>query len=350
MYISSPSPQYVSICTKRTEPEPTQEDAYNYIFRDILNPDATYDYLDDYLSICTNAKTKKLINHIRTKLNLSNYGTQDDIENLIIENITVLTDYATMSSNYFLQTYTYEKNYTIYSETDLEFNNLGYHKFSDDEEYYRLHVNFRKDANGKTKVVKYVNGQHRRKRFLKECNLICKINSTIGFDELLFNAVYRRHYFYDNSDNVMTDIWLINTVIESYCCKDYKIENSRHPKLTTSKLYCMENGLNRKGYSRTCQKWDKYNSIGEWYDCGLSVQENFRIAKDNGWYDGCLNTLRNFCKEYAIDTDPGRKQDISDWYDREKSVKENLEYARKNGIKVGRTKLYEYQRKLRSGL
>lgn len=300
------------------------------------------------MSVCANIKTKKLINHIRSKLNLSHYGSKDEIDNLIIDNITILSDYSSMSSTHFLQTYTYERNYTIYNETELEYNNLGYHKFSDDEEYYKLYVNFRRDGNGKTKVVKYVDGQHRRKRFLKECNLICKINSTLGFNELLFNAVHRRHYFYDNSDKVMTDIWLINTVIESYCCKDKKVENSKHPKLTTSKQYCLENGLNRRGYSRTCQKLDKYNSIGEWYDCGMSVQENYRIAKENGWYDGCLNTLRNFCREYDITTNP-HKQDISEWYDSEKSVKENLKYAKENGIKVGRTKLYEFCKSLRDG-
>lgn len=279
------------------------------------------------------------------------YTKDIDFASSFIETYTsTITDFNSLDYDDFYSSYSC-KNFPIYTSTTINYNENGYYRFSEGEEYYQLYTQFARDQNGRFYIKKFGKGQNRKKKLFSDCCIIRKIDNDISFDNLLYNMVYRFITSYDNRDGLITKDRFLDTVLRVYCMDidEIKCGVSKHPMITTNKVYCELNGLNRKKYSQKCRRRERYIDIGEWYDCNLSVKENHRIAVENGWFDKSIKTLERFCIDNGLCREP-RKLDISDWYDSEKSVKENLEYAKENGIKVGRTKLYEYQRKLRSGL
>ena len=94
-------------------------------------------------------------------------------------------------------------------ETSLDFNSDGYALFP--QTYYKL--NIRMDwTGGKPKVRKYKDGERRRERLYIDALMMRAIKPNATFLELLYNLVLRRKYFYDNSDNVLTNKVLIEDV------------------------------------------------------------------------------------------------------------------------------------------
>lgn len=122
------------------------------------------------------------------------------------------------------------------------------------------------------------------------------------------------------------------------------ITTTKHGKFKTDPIFCRDNDISRRSYSRKVAKMINYESIGEWYDAGKSVRENYQWAQQNG-IKACLSTLKNFCRENGVDTAP-EKTDIGQWYNPSLSVSDNLKFAKENGIKVSRSSLYNYARKI----
>ena len=163
-----------------------------------------------------------------------------------------------------------------------------------------------------------------------------KHNAT--FIELLYNLVFRRKFFYDNSDKVLTDEILINdvqTVLKMNMDEIYSLYPSKHGAFKTDAVYCQLHGVSRRQHSMKVRKMLNHQSIGEWYDVSISVNQNHKFAKGNG-IKVSLNTLKNFCRDNAIDMHPDTKP-IEKWYDETQSVKKNLEWAKEHEIKVSQT-------------
>lgn len=272
------------------------------------------------------------------------YGSDEEIDKLLSENQSLLKYYWNFRDELFTPLH---YHIPLIQETQLQFNNEGYHVFTIDEEYYKIHIRYRKDKNGKTTIKRYVDGECRRKNLNHNCYLLKKIKKDISLSELLYNMVYMKNHYFDNTDGVITKTWVLDVVCKVLCCNidDYKCENSKHPKLTTDKEYCRLKGLNRRSYSRECQKKERHSKIGEWYDLGLSVGENYKTAKKEGWYEGSLKTLQRFCVENGINPNPNRRP-IEEWYDPSKTAKENLEWAKSEGVKVSRSAVFEYRKSL----
>lgn len=232
----------------------------------------------------------------------------------------------------FLSKYAY---IPIINETSLEYNENGYALYP--QLYYRL--NIRIDwSNQKHKVLKYKDGECRRKRLYIDTLIMRAIKPKATFIELLYNLVLRRKCFYDNSDKVLTDEILINdvqTVLNMSLDEIYSLNPSKHGAFKTDAIYCQLHGVSRRQHSMTIRKLLNYQSIGEWYDVSMSVNQNHKFAKENG-IKVSLNTLKNFCRENSVDMHPDTKP-IEKWYDETQSVKKNLEWAKENEIKVSQT-------------
>lgn len=197
----------------------------------------------------------------------------------------------------------------------------------------------------KPKLLKYKNGEGRRKRLFIDAMKLRAIKPNITFLEMLYNLVLRRQRYYDNSDKMLTDRILIEDaeIVLNMKLEDiYALKSSRHGGFITDPVYCAEHGISRKQHARTVRKKLHYKSIGEWYDLSVSVNENCNWAKENG-IKISLNTLKNFCWDNDIDLYPNRKP-ITEWYDETLSVKQNLEWAHEHGIKVSQSQLYNYCR------
>ena len=230
----------------------------------------------------------------------------------------------------------------VIDETMLDYNENGYAFFP--YLYYKL--NIRMDwTNKKPKVLKYKDGECRRKRLYVDALIMRAIKPDATFLEILYNLVLRRKFFYDNSDKVLTDEILIKdaqTVLKMRMDEVYSLNPSKHGTFKTDAIFCQEHGVSRKQYCMVVRKILNYQSIGEWYDVSMSVSHNYKYAKSNG-IKVSLNTLNNFCRDNSIDMYPSMKP-IKEWYDVSLSVKKNLELAKNQGIKVSQTMLYNYCR------
>ena len=200
--------------------------------------------------------------------------------------------------------------------------------------------------NKKAHIIKFVDGQRRRMRLYVDACIIKKIMPSICFDQLLYNLVFRRHHYYDNSDRVITNSLLIEDA-KTVICKDLAeldfIAPTKHGLFTTSKEYCKLNGLNRISYSRTIMQGLHYDEIKKWYDPNKSVSDNLEYAKQNG-IKISLSTLRKYCLHNNINLNPN-KVEISKWYNPNLSVKDNYNFAINNGIKVRISSIYPYCKK-----
>ena len=114
-------------------------------------------------------------------------------------------------------------------QTDLEYNEQGYALFPD--RFFRLNVRY-EWSSGKPHISKYRDGEGRRKKLYVDALMIKAIQPDITFIELLYNLVYRRQYYYDNSDGVLANRLLIEDAHAVMAMSpeevDAIINNSRH--------------------------------------------------------------------------------------------------------------------------
>ena len=244
------------------------------------------------------------------------------------------------STSAFLKKY---KNSSIVSQTHLIYNEQGYTFYPD--RYYRLDVRFGWSSR-RPKIKKYRDGEGRRKRLHVDALMIRAIYPEISFTELLYNMVYRREHYYDNSDGVLTDALVVREAKAVMAMSideiDALVNNSKHGLFSTDLVWCTMHNITRRAYARIVQKLLNYDSIREWYDVSLSVTENLQYAKEHE-IKVSKRTLIRFCKDNDINTNP-RQRPIEEWYDVTHSVKQNLAWAVEHDIKVSLSQLYHYCR------
>lgn len=100
----------------------------------------------------------------------------------------------------------YGRHARIITESELEYNQSGYCLL--DDSYLKL-FNRIKWGGEKPKVLRFKDGEMRRKRLYIDGCIIRKIKPEICFAELLYNLVLRRKYYYDNRDGVLSNQLLI---------------------------------------------------------------------------------------------------------------------------------------------
>ena len=277
----------------------------------------------------------------------TNYSNSKESNKYYSYKITL--DLRNLESKSFLDKYSY---LGIVDQTKLDYNEKGYCIIP--ESFYKVYNRIvwsnkqmsinksRKEAS----INPFKDGEGRRKRLFTDACVIRKIEPEITFEKMLYNLVYRRNWFYDNSDHTLTNTLLIE-IAKQVLAKPLSdldnIQPSKHGKFATSWRYCRDNKINRRSYARKIQKDLNYESIGEWYDLSLSVSENLEYANQNG-IQVSSSTLRRFCKDQDIDVNPHRKP-IETWYNPAVSVKANLQRAQLLGINASRNQLYKYCKK-----
>ena len=93
------------------------------------------------------------------------------------------------------------------SETRIDYNEDGYGFYPDD--YFCLFYRF---DWGKKKICRFKDHEKRRNRLYIDACIMRRIKPDASFMELLYNLVVRRQRYYDNSDGVLTNRFLIEKV------------------------------------------------------------------------------------------------------------------------------------------
>ena len=224
------------------------------------------------------------------------------------------------------------------SETRIDYNEDGYGLYPED--YFCLFYRF--DWK-KKKICRFKDHDKRRNRLYIDACIIRRIKPDVSFMELLYNLVVRRQRYYDNSDGVLTNRFLIekvNQVLSMDISDLYLLNPSKHGVYRVDKTYCLMHGITPKSYSRVVAGRIRQNEIAKWYDSKKSLSENLAYAKNNG-IKVSRKTLSKYCHDMGLNTEPMRIPP-EQWYDSSISVAENLRRAIVSGIKSSKASLYRY--------
>ena len=201
----------------------------------------------------------------------------------------------------------YRGKYNSFDHTELSFVD-GYALVPDgyQEIYRRWYQEIRDGKNGNTYKVSVVkklkDGDNRRKCLYIAALIRRKIMPTISFENLLYNLVCEREWYYDNSDNVLSNQELMK-IANNALKTDYDNINVKSKRKTSKfkvdKSYCLEHNIKPKAMVGIVRRKLKDEEIGNLYDCNLSVRENLQLLKADG-YKISQSRLYEFCDRNGI--------------------------------------------------
>lgn len=210
----------------------------------------------------------------------------------------------------------YNQRYQFFDSTELEYNEEGYALIGDDyRQIFRCwYLDISTDDKGrehKAAVIRKRRDGDKRRYYMYLSALIRKqIKPDITFEHLLYNLVCERQYFYDNSDHVLTNQFLmekaltvINTPIEKISLGSYK----KRPKYKVDREFCRKKGIKPVALSNKVRSKLYTEKIGELYDCNLTVAENLENIRSYGVKVG-KTKLYQFCKEMGLSTKPHKEK------------------------------------------
>lgn len=158
----------------------------------------------------------------------------------------------------------YEGQIEIINESPIDYNDEGYGLYPED--YFCLYYRY----NWKEKkIIKFKDHEKRRNRLYVDACIMRRIKPDITFQELLYNLVLRRQRYYDNSDGVLTNKFLIEKTYQVLNLESSKILSfapSRHGLYRVDKDYCQKIGMTPRSYSRVVAGKIRQQGIAKWYD------------------------------------------------------------------------------------
>lgn len=258
-------------------------------------------------NICANQNNNNKNNSLYINLKCTNDTTTKLLKNTKLSK-KFINDLNTLEPFKFIQKY--KSVYPIFERTEINFND-GYALLNED--YIQINRKWTwgsiETTNGLSKLYtitqKIKDGQGRRYHIGLAAMIRRKINPNVTLEHLIVNAVYDRLYYYDNSDNVLTNQVLIERCSYVMNLKEITIKSYNKKKFMIDKKYWSEKGINANQAKNIVRKQLNYESIGSWYNCLKSVKENLIWANDNK-IKVSRRTLYNFCKDNMIDTNPNK--------------------------------------------
>ena len=228
---------------------------------------------------------------IETPIKKEDFKVQ--IDNEFLQNLNTLkpTDFLAY----------YRDTFQVIYETELNFNEDGFALIPKD--YVRIQRNFniyKEDGKIQTKYHIMKDGEGRRHQLFCNAKIRCQIKPQITIEELIFNLVYDRHYFFDNGDGVLSNQCLLRIAIDAMKAK-YQMTLDKKPKFRTDNVFCRENNIKPNELKMIVRKKLNFDDISKWYDKKKSVKDNLIYAKENN-IKVSQATLYNYCNENGIST------------------------------------------------
>ena len=220
-----------------------------------------------------------------------------------------LNDYYSLEPLKFL--YKYKSQYNIIENNDEILDYIdGVAEIKD--EYIELYRKFRFDtiesSNGLSKLItrttKIKDGQGRRNILYKNGLIKKAIKPSITIEEMIYNLVYERQYYIDNTDNVVNNETLLEIAVNAFN-SEVKIKTYNKRKHKVNKEWCTANGLTPKQYYQMWKKEQNYKLIDTWYNTEISLKENYQIASDSD-IKISMKTLYRYTKDRGISTNPNK--------------------------------------------
>lgn len=165
------------------------------------------------------------------------------------------------------------------------------------------------EINGTKKQVscKRKDGQGRRHKLFCNAKIRCQLKPQISIEELIYNLVYERQYFNDNSDGQLKNHIIVQIALDAMKAT-YQMTLKKHKKFETNELYCIDNGISRNQLKNIIRRKLNFEKIKQWYDPTKSVKDNLKFAQNNNIKVG-HRTLYNYCYEIGISTKGEKMKD-----------------------------------------
>lgn len=153
------------------------------------------------------------------------------------------------------------------------------------------------DATGRRKPRIWGIGENRKYRLLKTLTIKKQIKPDIRYDELLFNAIYERHYFFDNTDGKLNNKWLISIVPS--ILNHNNIHFQTLAKLKCNTEYLKQIGKSYQKASAEAKHKMLVDAVLPLYNKDFTIKENLEALQNKG-IKLSLRTLKSILKEVGI--------------------------------------------------
>lgn len=164
-----------------------------------------------FFSKCSLEDTTPPSLHYYSKEQSEKNETAPDLDSIIVDNdsdeVDKMINLLLKDTKAFLSVY--EGKIDIISESKIDFNEEGYGFYPED--YFCLFCRYNWQEK---KVIKFKDHEKRRNRLYIDTCIMRMIKPDATFQELLYNLVVRRQRYYDNSDGVLNNRFLVEKVCQ----------------------------------------------------------------------------------------------------------------------------------------
>lgn len=164
------------------------------------------------------------------------------------------------------------------------------------EDYQEVKRNWRKDSEGKRCVQKWRIGSGRKKRMYITAQIMKHNVPDITQEELVYNLIKERFYYYDNTDDNLNNKFIIQ-VAKNTLETNFPLSPCKHPSFKVNKEYCKAVSTTPNKAKNEIRKERKEEEVLSMYDFNLSVKENLEMLRENGINVG-KSYLYNLRKKY----------------------------------------------------
>lgn len=237
--------------------------------------------LEDINKLSINERYEKEMKGVK---DIANDSKIEDIELNISDEMK--DDLNNMKDSEFLSKW--KDRYFYQMETPVTYDEDGIARLWD-KDFYQIKNKFSK-VDGHT--LQFKHGEKRRVILFNMISTMLKINPKISDENLLFNTIVERYYFFDNVDGKLNNAWLLNAI------KNARINdmNGRNPSVPEKRTFKIQ----KSHFIDLIQKWNgegkngmmvltnkirrKINieRVGELYDWNLSVKDNLKWLASQG--------------------------------------------------------------------
>ncbi len=214
-------------------------------------------------------------------------------ESVIVCNDTFIKDFEELSLGKFVSKYC--SVYPHIKESELTYRN-GYAPI--DENYICIYRKW--DVNAR-RIHIWKDGEGRRKRLYTAALIIRKIKPDITAEHLIFCLAYEIAHYYDNSDGVLNQSFVLRVAKAALNkpIEDITIKGHDKRKYKVDMEYWESLGVSPKAAVAKAKAVWNDERIGELYDFQLTDAENIKTMADYGLHIS-LSTLKRWRKKHSI--------------------------------------------------
>lgn len=139
-------------------------------------------------------------------------------------------------------------------------------------------------------TLKWEIGEDRKTKLFVTARIMLFNLPSLTVENLLYNLALERRWYYENTDNKISDEVLITTAIRAFEWSG-QLNPSKHGTFTLNKAFWAEQGLNANQAKMIVRRYLKAQEIEKYYNPSLTRKENLRVLKENG-VRICARTLR----------------------------------------------------------